>query len=409
MTGNEGLFSNLDKSVKSKVRIGNGERIEVEGKGDVVLEGPGGVKLITEVMFVPKIDQNLLSVGQLVEKGLKVVFEKSECAIGDENGHILFRIPMRNKCFTFDPVDENFEAMKSIQDEEELWHRRLGHFHSKGLQYLQQNEMAVGLPMLQKEVTGCRACLQGKQVRIPFKRSNWRASEKLQLIHTDVCGPMPEESLNGSKYLITFIDDCTRMCWVYFMKTKAEVNEIFFRFKREVEKESGCNIKTIRSDNGREYTSGNFRAICDDAGIKHQLTVTYTPQQNGVSERKNRSIMEMARCMLHEKELPKKFWAEAANTAVFLLNRLPTKALNKQTPFEAWHGYKPKVSNLKVFGCICYSLVPSVKRDKLDPRGKACIFVGYSLQSKAYRVYHPASNQVVVCRDVSFMEDKKWD
>ena len=114
MTGNEGLFSNLDKSVKSKVRIGNGERIEVEGKGDVVLEGPGGVKLITEVMFAPKIDQNLPSVGQLVDKGLKVVFEKSECAIRDENGHILFKIPMRNKCFAFDSVDENFEAMKSI-------------------------------------------------------------------------------------------------------------------------------------------------------------------------------------------------------------------------------------------------------------------------------------------------------
>ncbi|XP_031377996.1 uncharacterized protein LOC116193313 [Punica granatum] len=360
MTSNADLFSALDKSVKSKVNIGNGEYIVVEGKGDVMLEGSNGVKLIHEV------------------------FE----------GQTLFRIPMKDKCFSFNPLDKKHMAMTNLlKEEEELWHRRLGHFHSKGVNFLQKNDMVDGLPAIQKEVTECKTCLLGKQVRLPFKRSSWRAVSKLQLVHTDVCGPMPEESLSGSKYFVIFIDDFSRMCWIYFMKAKSEVAEIFMKFKKLVENESGCKMKAIRFDNGSEYTSGRFKEICETSGIMHQLTVPYSPQQNGVSERKNRSIMEMARCLLQEKEMPKKFWAEAANTAVFLLNRLPTKSLDKRTPVEAWCGRKPSIANLKVFGCICYSYIPQAKRDKLDKKAEAGIFIGYSLESKAYRIYQPSRNK----------------
>ncbi|RVX01687.1 Retrovirus-related Pol polyprotein from transposon RE1 [Vitis vinifera] len=175
-----------------------------------------------------------------------------------------------------------------------------------------------------------------------------------------------------------------------------------------VENQSEYRIKVIRSDNGTEYTSEKFNKFCEDAGIDHQLTAPYTPQQNGVVERKNRTIMEMTRCLLHEKELPKSFWAEAANTAVFLLNRLPTKALQKQTPFEAWFGYKPMLMNLKTFGCLCFSYVPQVKRDKLDKKSEPGIFIGYSSTSKAYRIYLPQNNKIVVSRDVKFLETEKW-
>lgn len=140
-----------------------------------------------------------------------------------------------------------------------------------------------------------------------------------------------------------------------------------------------------------------------------QFTTPYSPQQNGVSERKNISIMEMARCMMHEKMLPKKFWAEAANTAVFLLNRLPTKALERSTPFEVWYGVKPSVKNLKVFGCLCYTHVPEVKRDKLDKKAELGIFIGYNLQSKAYRIFHPMTGNVTVSRDVVFIEEDEWN
>ncbi|PKI56089.1 hypothetical protein CRG98_023521 [Punica granatum] len=176
----------------------------------------------------------------------------------------------------------------------------------------------------------------GKQTRLPFKRSSWRAVEKLHLVHIDVCGLILVESLNGSRHFVILIDDYSRMCWIHFSKAKCEVFEAFQRFKNLVENESGCKIQAIRSDNVSEYTSNGFKAMCEEFGIHHQFTMPYSPQQNGVSKRKNMSIMEMARCLLQEKGLPKKFWAKAANTAVFLLNRLPTKAVDKKTPLGAW-------------------------------------------------------------------------
>ena len=188
------------------------------------------------------------------------------------------------------------------------------------------------------------------------------------------------------------------------MKLKSEVADIFVKFKAWVETQSRYKMQVISSDNGTKYTSEKFNKFSEDAGIEHQLTAPYTPQQNGVVERKNRTIMEMARCLLHDKGLPKKFWAEAVNTAVFLLNRLPTKALQKKTPLEAWYGYKPKLFNLKIFGCLCFSYIHQVKRDKLDKKAEPEIFVSYSSTSKAYKIYSPQSNKVIVSRDVQFFE-----
>ena len=161
----------------------------------------------------------------------------------------------------------------------------------------------------------CHACQFGKQRRLLFPKSSWKASQKLQIIHTDVAGPQRTPSLKGSLYYIVFIDDFSRMCWIFFLKFKSEVAGIFWKFKKMVENQSGCKIQSIRSDNGKEYTSATFNLFCEEAGIVHQLTTPYTPEQNGVSERRNRYVMEMARCMLHDKELPKEFWAEAANSS----------------------------------------------------------------------------------------------
>ena len=261
---------------------------------------------------------------------------------------------------------------------------------------------------MDSELPSCEACQYGKQTKLPFKQASWRATERLQLIHTDLAGPQRTASLKESKYYIIFIDDFSRMCWIYFLKSKSEVAGVFWKFKQWIEKQSGCMIQALRSDNGKEYTSEQFNMYCEEAGIEHQLTAPYTPEQNGVSERKNQTIMEMVRCMLHEKGLPKEYWAEAANTAVFLLNRLPTKAVDGKTPFEAWYGYKPFLKNLKVFGCLCFTYVPKIKRDKLDKKAEPGIFVGYSSVSKAYRVFQPHTKKILISRDVHFMENEKW-
>ena len=164
------------------------------------------------------------------------------------------------------------------------------------------------MPKVSNEAQICEICQQGKQARLSFKNNQaWRATEKLQLIHTDVCGPMKTTSLSGNKYFILFIDDYTRMCWVYFIKLKNEVFSVFKQFKALVENQSNLSIKILRSDNGMEYTSSQFVEFCSTTGIEHQLTTPYTPQQNGVSKRKNRTVMEMARCLLFEKKMLSNF------------------------------------------------------------------------------------------------------
>ena len=174
---------------------------------------------------------------------------------------------------------------------------------------MKKNQLAVvGLPDLKQNLPTCVACQYGKQSRLPFaQKSTWRSSHKLQLVHTDVRGPLRTPSLKGSKYYIAFIDDYTRYCWIFFLNFKSEVADVFWKYKALVENQSGAIIQVIRTNNGTEYNFERFNNFCEEASIEHQLTAPYTPQQNGVVERKNRTIMEMSRCLLHEKGLPKKF------------------------------------------------------------------------------------------------------
>ena len=179
-----------------------------------------------------------------------------------------------------------------------------------------------------------------------------RATQQLELVHSDICGPLETVSNGGNRYFITFIDDYSRKTWVYFLKQKSKVFGTFKDFKVYVEKQSGLSLKSFRTDRGGEYTSNAFVDFCKHHGIKHQLTANYTPQQNGISERKNRTIVEMARSMLKGKNLPKVFWAEEVSCAVYLFNRCPTKSVFDMTPEEAWGGYKPNVDALRVLSLI---------------------------------------------------------
>ncbi|KAG8490933.1 hypothetical protein CXB51_014728 [Gossypium anomalum] len=193
---------------------------------------------------------------------------------------------------------------------------------------------------------------------------------------------MKTTSPNGNRYFALFIDDCTRFCWVTFLKQKLDVVDFICKFKALAENQANCKLKCLRSDNGTEYVSQRFQKICDDAGILHQLITIYTPQQNGVCERKNRTVLDMA--------------------------RLPTNTVKGKTPFEAWFGQKPTVSHLKVFGCLCYALVPAEKRTKLEKRSMPGVFVGYSSVKKGYRIFDPLTKKIIVSRDVKFNEEGYW-
>jgi transposase InsO family protein len=172
-----------------------------------------------------------------------------------------------------------------------------------------------------------------------------------------------------------------------------------------VEKQTGKCIKVLRSDQGGEYTSGAFKNYCKNNGIQQQFTVPHTPQQNGVAERKNKTLVESARSMLQGKNISNGFWVEAINIVVYLKNRSPTKILDLQTPFEVFHGYKPEVSHLRVFGCNVFAHVPKYERRKLDAKSVKCIFVGYCTDKKAYKLFDPSSHKLIASRDVVFHEN----
>ncbi|KAL4387188.1 hypothetical protein GQ457_09G029600 [Hibiscus cannabinus] len=376
MTPHLDLFKVLDKSYKSRVKIGDGSFVEVKGKGDAAVETSSGTKIISDVLFVPEISQSLLRVGQLLEKNYNLHFHDRVCDVFDKNDVKMLTVKMIERSFPIKWKQTEVQAFTSIADQSSLWHRRLGHFNYSSLKYMSSKGLVKDMPVVCENTTVCEVCQKGKQTKLSFPVNQARrASEKLQLVHTDLCGPMRISSLNGTNS----------------------------------ENQSGKKIKTLRSDNGSEYTSRQFASYLKKLGIHHQLTVVYTPQQNGVSERKNMTVLNMARCLLFEKKIPKGFWAEAVNTSVYLLNRLPTKALEGKTPFEAWFDATPSIGHLRVFGCVCYMRVPEVKRDKLDERATVGVFMGYSSNSKGYRVYDLKTKKILVGRNLKFDEDSIWD
>ena len=246
--------------------------LSAKGKGTIVISTSSGIKTILDVLYVPDIDQNLLSVGQLIEKGFKVSFENQHCLIFDIAGREMLRVQMRGKSLSFDPIEEEQVAYFTQASPTKLWHKRLGHCHIQIMLNMKKKHMTRGPPVFSDHLPNCNACQFGKQNRMPFPKSTWRASQELQLIHIDVAGPQRTPSLQGSSYFILFIDDFTRMCQIFSLKFKHEVAGVFIKFKKMVETQSGCKIQVLRSNNGKEYISAQFNLFCEETGIEHQLT-----------------------------------------------------------------------------------------------------------------------------------------
>lgn len=420
MSGDKKSFINLDESIKKNVKLGNGMNIQVAGKGSIKVKMNGMSHLISNVYYVPELKNNLLSIGQLQENGLTVLFKGGEgnCKVyHPEKGLILESKVAPNRMYKLlgKSIKEKISTESacfhtSIEDMNYLWHCRLGHLSNKGMITLQKQQLVRGLPKLTNDDRVCTDCMRGKQHRDPIpKKSNWRAKEKLELIHADVCGPITPISSSNKRYILCLIDDYSRKAWIYFMSEKSESFTHFKAFKSRVEMESGLKIKCLRTDRGGEFVSSEFNQFCVDVGIKRNLTTAYTPQQNGVVERKNRTLMNMVRSILSCKSIPKKFWPEAAKWSVYVLNRCPTLSLKNKTPEEAWSGNKPTVEHFKVFGCVGHVHVPEKQRSKLEDKSKKCILLGVSEESKGYRMYDPIGGKIIVSRDVVFEENEEWD
>jgi len=243
--------------------------------------------------------------------------------------------------------------MLSIADTAWLWHARYGHLNFRALRELGRKEMVSGVPVVDHVEQVCEGCTLGKQHRAPFpEASTYRAQKGLELFHTDLCGQITPTTPAGKAYFLLIVDDYSRYMWIELLRSKNEALAYLKKVKTSAETELEGKLKTVRTDRGGEFNSNQFTVFCNDFGIKHFITTPYTPQQNGVVERRNQTVVEMARCMMKSKVVPDQFWGDAVTTAVYVLNRAPTKSLEGVTPYEAWHGKKPSVNTLECLGVL---------------------------------------------------------
>ena len=259
------------------------------------------------------------------------------------------------------------------------------------LNKLISKELVIGLPKIKFEKDKlCDACQKGKQVKSSFHSKNIISTSKpLELLHMDLFGPSRTKSFGGNYYALVIVDDYSRYTWTFFLTLKSEAFKAFKKFAKAIQNEKDLKIKVLRSDHGGEFQNELFENFCEENGIMHNFSAPRTPQQNGVVERKNRSLEELARTMLNEYDVPKYFWADAVSTACYVLNRMLIRPILKVTPYELFKGRKPNVAHLKIFGCKCFVLNNEKENlGKFDSKADEAIFLGYSLTSKAYRIFN---------------------
>jgi transposase InsO family protein len=411
MANDKAIFFSLNECNANKIFVGNDISLSVVRSGTIQVDSGH----FNDVLCVPSLSCNLLSVYQITHlgEGKTVEFSPHQVVIKDLKypKHVLVPgiaddITRLYKFDNFGSSTFSSVFVAHSDDLSKLWHERFGHLNYRSLQQLCNQQMVTGLPLVSCRDGVCAGCVLDKHHWDSFdKRASWHASGPLQLVHNDLCCPVSSPSFSGCKYFLTFIAEFSRHTWLYLLKLKSEVFDKFLAYKALVEKQFGHQIQKLRTNNGGEYVNNNFTSYCTTQGIQMQHTVPYTPQQNGVAERNNRTLKEMANCMVQSKGLSLKYWAEAISCANYIVNRTPTKDFKNITLEEAWTKIKLDVSHFRVFGSIAWAHIPDEKRKALQPKSEKCIFVGYSEDVKGYRLLQPHCNEIILRRDVKFDEN----
>lgn len=398
------------------VRVANGTVVNSAGIGSVrfkpALQGVRSREVVFHrVLHVPQLQNNLLSVLYLTSKqGFRVVIDNQSMRF-ERQGVLLFTATLKGKLAYLDGTTLRPQAALSTLSTSilplslDLWHRRFAHISIASLKRILSSNVVSGLQIDSTAAPDpiCEPCIAGKQHRI-INTTSTRSKQPLAIVHCDLHGPMPVQSIQGHKYFIVFVDDATRLWCLYFLKSKGEAAQAFYAFKAEIEKQTGRQIKCLHDDKEGGLSSNEFNSKLSNWGIIRRFTMRAEPHSNGVAERAIRSIADTATSMLYESHLPSSFWSKAVSTAVYLHNRLPTAANDGLTPFELMYGRKPDVSLFRVFGSLAYVHIKKDKRSGFSPHMQKAIFVGYPAQYKGWEFYNPSTKRLVLSDRADFDE-----
>ncbi|KAJ0489574.1 putative RNA-directed DNA polymerase [Helianthus annuus] len=409
MTPHKEFFKDLIIQEQGTVQLGDDRPCKIQGIGTVTFKLKNGSLIdLSNVRYIPELKRNLLSLGTFESSGYHVSLRDGKAKIINGSMVVLTGVRRGNNIYFLegDAVSNSVNVVEDTSSEAMLWHRRMGHISAQGLVELNKHEVFGNLKDC--NVGFCEHCVLGKSHRVKFSRSTKFTKGILDYIHADLWGPAKVISLGGARYFLSLIDDYSRRVWVFVLKSKDETFDKFKEWRALVENQTEKKIKKLRTDNGLEFCNHLFDQYCKKHGIARHLTNVGTPQQNGLVERMNRTLLNKVRCMLFGSGLPKKFWAEALSTAAYLVNMSPSSAIDMETPMERWSGEKPDYNRLRVFGTIAYA---HINQGKLEPRAQKCILLGYTTGVKGYRLWRleEGSPKVINSRDVvEFREDKTY-
>ena len=404
------LLSNYRDIAPVAIRLGNDHLVHAVGEGQAILTFHSDEDIppfiLKKVWFVPELSKNLFAT-HMLSPSLETRIHSSGFDIVDPSGTRVLCGEKVGKLLLLGPLECSAFTEECNLSETVLWHKRFGHISSPALHKMKSSQTVKGLHSanLSSRPIPCEVCVSGKQSKHSYtENTEVRTKAPLQIVYSDLYGPLPTPSHSGKRYILTFVDDFSRYTWIYFLTKKSEALSCFQKFVLFVAKQYDYPFKQLFSDNGGEYTSKKFKTFCDSQGIRHLYSAPYASQQNGIAERLNRTMAEKARCMLLEAQLDQRFWAEAFATAIYLKNRSSTRSLPAcVTPYEILEGKTPTVHHLKVFGCLAYKFVHTRSRNKLDSKSDKLIFLGYE-ETGNYRLWNPATEKISISKDVKFFE-----
>jgi len=372
--------------------VGNGERLKILASGTTTLNNLN----FHNVLYVPKITKNLLSVSELTtDNNALVEFVANYCYVKDKlTRKILLRGKLRDGLYQLSSVNSQVNKDPCVyMSLKENWHRKLGHPNNKVLEKVLKNCNVKTSSC--DQFSFCEACQFGKLYLLPFKFSSSHAKEPLELIHIDVWGPAPILSPSDFKYYVLFIDDYSRFTWIFPLKQKSETIRAFTQFKSLVENQFNKKIKALHYDGGCEFK--HVQKIAIESGIQFRMSCPYTSQQNGRAERKHRHVTELGLTLLAQAKIPLHYWWEAFSTSVYLINRLPSSVNPNKSPFSLLFEKKHDYDALKLFGCAC-------SQHKLQFYTTQCVFLGYNKSHKGYKCLN-SHGRIFISRHVVFNEN----